>query len=35
MGIGASGLPHIGNLSDAARSFAVTLALQEQGFKSD
>jgi lysyl-tRNA synthetase class 1 len=35
MGIAASGLPHIGNLSDAARSFAVTLALKEQGFKSE
>jgi lysyl-tRNA synthetase class 1 len=35
MGIAASGLPHIGNLSDAARSFAVTLALREQGFKSE
>jgi len=35
MGIAASGLPHIGNLSDAARSFAVTLALKEQDFKSE
>jgi lysyl-tRNA synthetase class 1 len=35
MGIAASGLPHVGNLSDAARSFAVTLALREQGFKSE
>ena len=35
MGIAASGLPHIGNLSDAARSFAVTLALREQGFNSE
>jgi len=35
MGIAASGFPHIGNLSDAARSFAVTLALIEQGFKSE
>jgi len=35
MGIAASGFPHIGNLSDAARSFAVTLALREQGFKSE
>jgi lysyl-tRNA synthetase class 1 len=34
MGIAASGFPHIGNLSDAARSFAVTLALREQGFNS-
>jgi len=35
MGIAASGLPHVGNLSDAARSFAVTLALREQGFNSE
>jgi lysyl-tRNA synthetase class 1 len=35
MGIAASGFPHIGNLSDAARSFAVTLALKQQGFDSE
>ncbi len=35
MGIAASGLPHVGNISDAARSFAVTLALREQGFRSE
>jgi len=35
MGVAASGLPHVGNLSDAARSFAVTLALREQGYKSE
>lgn len=35
MGIAASGFPHIGNLSDAARSFAVTLALREQGCNSE
>ncbi|MEM3596544.1 MAG: lysine--tRNA ligase [Candidatus Bathyarchaeia archaeon] len=35
MGIAASGFPHIGNLSDAARSFAITLALREQGYKSE
>jgi len=35
MGIAASGLPHIGNLSDAARSFGVTLALREQDFLSE
>ncbi|MGA2767651.1 MAG: lysine--tRNA ligase [Candidatus Bathyarchaeia archaeon] len=35
MGIAASGLPHIGNLSDAARSFGVTLALREQDFNSE
>jgi len=35
MGIAASGFPHVGNLSDAARSFAVTLALREQGCRSE
>ena len=34
MGIGASGFPHIGSLGDAARSYAVTLALREQGYNS-
>lgn len=35
MGLGASGLPHIGSIADATRSYAVTLALQEQGYKSE
>ena len=35
MGIAASGFPHIGNLSDAARSYAVTLAIREQGYDSE
>lgn len=35
MGLGASGLPHIGSFGDAARSFAVTLALRERGFNSE
>lgn len=35
MGLGASGFPHIGHLGDAARSYAVTLALQAQGYKSE
>jgi lysyl-tRNA synthetase class 1 len=35
MGLGASGLPHIGNLGDAARSYAVTLALQGQNHNSE
>ena len=35
MGLGASGFPHIGSLGDAARSFAVTLALKEQGHPSE
>jgi lysyl-tRNA synthetase class 1 len=35
MGLGASGFPHIGSLGDAARSYAVTLALRELGFNSE
>jgi lysyl-tRNA synthetase class 1 len=35
MGLGASGFPHIGSLGDAARSFAVTLALRDLGFNSE
>jgi lysyl-tRNA synthetase class 1 len=35
MGIGISGVPHIGHLGDATRSYAVTLALKEQGYKSE
>jgi len=35
MGLGASGFPHIGSLGDAARSYAVTLALREQGYNSE
>lgn len=35
MGLGASGFPHIGSLGDAARSYAVTLALRSMGFKSE
>jgi len=35
MGFGASGFPHIGSLGDAARSYAVTLALREQGYHSE
>ena len=34
-GLGASGIPHIGSFADCARSYAVTLALQEQGYKSE
>jgi lysyl-tRNA synthetase, class I len=34
MGLGASGFPHIGSLGDAARSYAVTLALREMGINS-
>jgi lysyl-tRNA synthetase class 1 len=35
MGLGASGFPHIGSLGDAARSYAVTLALKEMGYDSE
>jgi len=35
MGIAASGFPHIGNVSDAARSYAVTLALRGQSCNSE
>ncbi|MCW3995528.1 MAG: lysine--tRNA ligase [Candidatus Bathyarchaeota archaeon] len=35
MGLGASGFPHIGSLGDAARSYAVTLALKAQGINSE
>jgi lysyl-tRNA synthetase class 1 len=35
MGLGASGFPHIGSLGDAARSYAVTLAIRNLGFNSE
>jgi len=35
MGVGASGFPHIGSFADAARSYAVTLALREQKYNSE
>lgn len=35
MGLGASGIPHVGNVSDGIRSHAVTVALQAQGFNSE
>jgi lysyl-tRNA synthetase class 1 len=34
-GLGASGLPHIGSFADCARAYAMTLALEEQGYKSE
>jgi lysyl-tRNA synthetase class 1 len=34
-GLGASGFPHIGSFADCARSYAVALAIQEQGFNSE
>lgn len=35
MGVSASGIPHVGNLSDAIRSYAVTVALQAQDYRSE
>ena len=35
MGLGASGFPHIGSLGDAARSNAVSLALNDLGYFSE
>jgi len=35
MGIGISGIPHIGHIGDASRSYAVTLALRAQGYNSE
>ena len=34
-GLGASGIPHIGNYSDAARAYGVKLALDSMGVKSE
>ena len=35
MGFGASGIPHVGNISDAVRSHAISVALQAQGYPSE
>ncbi len=35
MGLGASGIPHVGSLGDGVRSYVVSLALKELGEKSD
>jgi lysyl-tRNA synthetase class 1 len=35
MGIGISGVPHIGHVGDASRSYAVAVALQAQGYESE
>ncbi len=35
MGFGASGIPHVGNVSDAVRSHALTVALEAQGYGSE
>jgi len=34
-GLGASGFPHIGSLSDAMRNYAVALGVQVQGYNSE
>jgi lysyl-tRNA synthetase class 1 len=34
-GLGASGFPHIGSFSDAARSFIIKLAVEDAGHKSE
>lgn len=34
-GLGASGIPHIGSMADAARAYGIALALQNLGFKSE
>jgi lysyl-tRNA synthetase class 1 len=34
-GLGASGIPHIGSMADAARAYGIALALQNFGFKSE
>jgi lysyl-tRNA synthetase class 1 len=34
-GLGASGLPHIGSVGDAIRSYGIKLALQTAGYKSE
>ncbi len=34
-GLGASGIPHIGSMADAVRSYGVTMALREMGYRSE
>jgi lysyl-tRNA synthetase class 1 len=34
-GLGASGIPHIGNLSDTIRAYGIEMALEVQGVKSE
>ncbi|MCP8310319.1 MAG: lysine--tRNA ligase [Candidatus Methylarchaceae archaeon HK01M] len=34
-GIGASGIPHIGSLSDGIRAYGVKLALEDMGYRSE
>ncbi|MCD6558110.1 MAG: lysine--tRNA ligase [Candidatus Aenigmarchaeota archaeon] len=35
MGLGASGIPHVGSAGDGIRSYVVALALQELGYRSE
>jgi len=34
-GFGASGIPHIGSMAETARNYAVSLAIKDQGYKSE
>jgi len=34
-GIGASGIPHLGSMAEVARNYAVSLAIKDQGYKSE
>jgi len=34
MGIGISGIPHVGHIGDASRAFAITLGVHTQGYNS-
>lgn len=34
-GLGASGIPHVGSMADAVRSYTVTLALRDMGYNSE
>lgn len=35
MGIGISGIPHIGHIGDASRAYAITLGVRTEGFNSE
>ncbi len=34
-GLGASGIPHVGNIGDAVRAYGVMLALKDRGYRSE
>ena len=34
-GLGASGIPHIGSMADAVRSYGISLALRNLGYESE